>query len=299
MVKEKVSRYPGGSQRLQDGRRTEKQEACSGAGDPKAASSMWWDSRDGTPTKSTATKLSRFQGKDRITGRLLVSDAHLETPERRNRDPSAQDLCREADTVLRTRDVKRAQKLLEKAVSMDPACVQAWCNLGLLLQSWYRDAAGAMQHYEQALALNPSHADSLCNYGLLHLTMGAPFFSATEAEAFFKRCLEVDATHADALCNYGLLKHQVAREPAAAEALFRTALAQNPSHVHSLFNLANLMREGNRIPEAVELYKHVIAIEPTNIDCMCNLAILEQVPRHTHNTQMHADMRAHARCMCG
>jgi Tfp pilus assembly protein PilF len=182
---------------------------------------------------------------------------------------------------------------------MDPACVQAWCNLGLLLQSWYRDAAGAMQHYEQALALNPSHADSLCNYGLLHLTMGAPFFSATEAEAFFKRCLEVDATHADALCNYGLLKHQVAREPAAAEALFRTALAQNPSHVHSLFNLANLMREGNRIPEAVELYKHVIAIEPTNIDCMCNLAILEQVPRHTHNTQMHADMRAHARCMCG
>ena len=260
---------------------------------------MWWDSRDSTPTKLTATKLSRFQGKNRITGRLLCSDEHLETPERRNRDSSAQDLCREAETALHNRDVKRARELLEKAVSMDPACVQAWCNLGLLLQSWYKDAAGAMQHYEQALALNPRHADSLCNYGFLHLAMGAPFFSATEAENFFKRCLEVDERHADALCNYGLLKHQVAREPAAAEALFRRALAQNPSHVHSLFNLANLMREGNRIPEAVQLYKHVIAIEPTNIDCMCNLAILEQVPRHTHNTHLHADMRAHMRCMFG
>lgn len=232
-------------------------------------------------SKDAPSSMARFHGKSRIARRLIGDDLQSQKPEK---DYSVKELCNRASLFLLRRrnpsdstkssDVDRAQHALERAIAKDPHCVEALCNLGLLLYSRKNDPAGAAELYEKALECNSRHTDTLCNYGFLLLCSYTR--DVDKASTLLRRCLEEDSTHVDALCNYGLLMHNVHKDAAGAEGMYRRALAQNVKHVQSLYNLANLMREVNRIPEAMDLYKKVIALDPSNLECMCNLGILEQ-----------------------
>ena len=235
--------------------------------------------------------LLRFHGKGRITQRLFDHDASSHRP---TREYSAKELSRKATMHLQTRrthsgtnldDVSRAKKILESAIAKDPSCVEALCNLGLLLHSWLNDGRGAAELYEKALASDPQHTDTLCNYAFLSLHSEP--LNADKAEQLLLTCLEVDSKHVGALCNYGLLIEKKYQDKGAAEEIYRKALLLNPNHVQSLFNLANLLVGVEKLLEGMETYKRVLSVDPGHLDAMCNLAILQHRACHDHAAAEH------------
>src|SRR5256885_17223985 len=77
-----------------------------------------------------------------------------------------------------------------------------------------------------------------------------------------------------AFFNLGLIAHLQSRL-VAAESYYRLALDMEPSNEKALFNLAIVRANSSGgAPEAVTLYKKVIALDPNYADAPFNLALV-------------------------
>lgn len=72
-----------------------------------------------------------------------------------------------------------------------------------------------------------------------------------------------------ALYNLGLIDQQQSKT-AAAEAEYRAALVSDPNYVPALFNLA-ILRTGTAPYEAIDLYRHIIALQSSYAEAHLNL----------------------------
>lgn len=134
----------------------------------------------------------------------------------------------------------------------------AWYELGCAAEA--TDPERAIACYQRALAGRPDHADAHNNLArLLHDAHDRARSAATDPK-------------------------NSQREPASASALlpvieshYRLAICAQPAVPLYWFNLAVSVEDQGRVAEAMELYLHALALDPTLADAHYNLARLYEL----------------------
>jgi tetratricopeptide (TPR) repeat protein len=140
-----------------------------------------------------------------------------------------------------------------------PTYTTGWYNLGNLYRRKGR-LGEAAEAYRKALDLDPLRETAWNNMGEVYRAQGD---TARAADAY-RHAIAIVPGHAQALNNLGALRAQQG-DAAAAEAGFRAAVAANPRYVPALANLAKLLGDSRRRPEALELWRRVLVLEPDNV----------------------------------
>jgi tetratricopeptide (TPR) repeat protein len=185
----------------------------------------------------------------------------------------------------------------DRAIALEPACIEAHNNRGIALQVLKRPAE-ALASFERALALQPQSAelhnnrgnilrhlgrlpDALASYeralalqpnlAAAHNNRGLTLQSLRrypEAAASYRRALELEPQLAEAHNNLGTVLYQLG-QPAAALESCRRALELQPElrGVHS--NLGSALRDLERPEEALAQYDLAVRQEPQQADHHC------------------------------
>ena len=127
----------------------------------------------------------------------------------------------------------RAKEAAMKALSLNDGLSEAHSSLGLVLQDYEFDFAGAEREFLRAIALNPNNSSAHQFYGQLLAQLGRH----DEAEAEFKRALEVDPLSVVGHWFYGFGLFEARRyDDCIAET--RKALDIDPNFPAAFLNLA-------------------------------------------------------------
>lgn len=155
--------------------------------------------------------------------------------------------------------LSQAETQFTVAVALKPGFAEAHNNLGLSLldRKAYDDAR---QCFETAISLKSDFCQAWNNLGstLKYLARGADAFDC------FLKATELDPDYAMAWNNLGLSCHELKHYPEAEECL-RTALRLAPGLVDAYINLGRLLRQTDRLEEALALTKQGLD-QPTNKD---------------------------------
>ena len=144
----------------------------------------------------------------------------------------------------------------EKALAVDPACVEARWNLGRALKSLGR-AGDALVHYEEARRIAPHRPEAHKNVGDAYLGM-RHLKDATEA---YERALELNPDYPEAYNNLGFALIELGRLENAAAALEK-AIKINPNFAEAHNNLGNALKHLGRHGDAIARYEEAIRIKP-------------------------------------
>jgi tetratricopeptide (TPR) repeat protein len=98
-------------------------------------------------------------------------------------------------------DIAAAEEYYRKALAVDPDYVEAYNNLGLIIDKAHGDPQGAIPLYEEVLRRYPDQVDALINLGNAYHALGR----TAEAVACYRRVLEVDPYNSDARHNLGVV----------------------------------------------------------------------------------------------
>lgn len=104
------------------------------------------------------------------------------------------------------------------------------------------------------------------------------------ALTYYDKVLEKDPKNTAAIYNIGVIRQQQG-DLRAAENQYRLVLVINPDYPRALFNLA-IIRTTPSPNEAVDLYRHVIAVEPDNAGAHLNLGFLLHDLGHDDEAQL-------------
>ncbi len=88
----------------------------------------------------------------------------------------------------------------------------------------------------------------------------------------YRKVIDLDPNNKLAYYNLGLIDQQAGRN-ASAETQYRQTLALDPDYVPALFNLA-ILRTEPAPTEAIDLYRHIIAVKPDDANTHLNLGFL-------------------------
>ncbi len=170
---------------------------------------------------------------------------------------SVERLIQEAKSLWPS-DPAKAQKLLEKAVSLQPDHFEASFQLARLL-AHRMDYAAARQQYEKTLLLNKSNPEVYFNLGHIHLTQGDYDAAIKNLEA----CLALHPSYKDeVLANLGIAYLKTDRLDQAREA-FRKAVEVNAANAVAKAHLAALSSEeaGGSAPKPTEEGKAASSVD--------------------------------------
>ena len=91
------------------------------------------------------------------------------------------------------------------------------------------------------------------------------------AERLYRQVVELDANQAQALHYLGLIVHQ--RNEGEAIDLLRRAVIANPGDASCWNNLGNMLKEGDRLQEAIVAYREAVRLVPDHVNALYNLAV--------------------------
>ena len=192
-----------------------------------------------------------------------VEDHPLESDPMRSRVKVEQGL------VLSTTNCNgvNAASLFEEAIQLDPTNLEAYYNLGVLLQRENR-LAEAISAYTRVLFLDPYHLPALYNAGIINFeTKNYPV-----SLSYFKQVVSVKATVSDqtllinAYVNIGVVSLELEEDSQAISA-FQQALSLDPRCCPALINLARAHKTLNTKDDSQKselYYRKVLEIEPSN-----------------------------------
>jgi protein O-GlcNAc transferase len=130
------------------------------------------------------------------------------------------------------------------------------------------EIAQAVVQFERALSLQPDCVDALNNLGNLHLNQGG----AEQAVALFEKALSVRESYAEAHSNLGLaLTRQGHLSRATVH--FERALLLRPGDFEIRNNLGVTLLKQGRIERAVASFEQVLSQQPDHVVAHGNLAI--------------------------
>jgi len=162
---------------------------------------------------------------------------------------------------------KRARKLIETAVALDPESIAARYKMGdvLLVEG---KAAEAEKEFRSALA-----RDAGSHVG--HNKLGNALLKQNkydDAAAEFREAIRLNANYAVAHSDLGLtLRSQ--RDTDAAIAEFKEAIRMDPDYVDGHNNLAITLANQRQIPAAIAEFREIIRISPGSALGHYNIAI--------------------------
>jgi superkiller protein 3 len=145
-----------------------------------------------------------------------------------------------------------AQRVFERALSLDPANATARHNLGYALES-QGSIEAAIAAYGAVAQSSAPLAQSALNLGVLLARSGR----GDEARQAFEQALERDPTFAMAWVNLGVLHARMGQlEP--ARQCYRQALEADPSCHSARLKLANLLARERRWEDALAAYARLV-----------------------------------------
>jgi tetratricopeptide (TPR) repeat protein len=149
-----------------------------------------------------------------------------------------------------------ALSTLQKALAIDPYCLEAHYNLGNLYHN-KGQLTEAIEAYKKALQINSGFAEAHNNLGIAYGEQGL----LNEAILEFNRALEADSNFADAYYNRGTA---YGKKGALDEAIsdLKKALTLDPEHAGAQFNLGMAYTSKGMRNEAIVQFKKAIALDP-------------------------------------
>lgn len=146
----------------------------------------------------------------------------------------------------------------DKAITLDPANVEAWINRGAI---YYKQGSipAAQKDFETALKIRPNQTEALNNLGLIAIHNHKP----EEALALYDQILNINPADALALNNKGYALLQLKRWPEAEKVISRS-LETEPKNGYALRNIGiyyqkigNLEQSKSAFEKAIDLAEPV------------------------------------------
>ncbi|OGV68195.1 MAG: hypothetical protein A2498_15100 [Lentisphaerae bacterium RIFOXYC12_FULL_60_16] len=208
---------------------------------------------------------------------------------------------RAAAENLRAQDYIQTEADCQRALAIDPACVEAWSLLGEA-RSARGDQAGAVAAYQSGLAVLPDDAGALAGLAAVLLKQGRE----TEAEPLCRRAIAIDSGCAAGWSNLGMIlmrkgdlpaarQHveqavqrlpgvaalwvnvaEVARAQEDGEGVIRSlreAVRQDPVNVQIRNNLGAALYESGDLEGALEHLREAIRLDPAHLQALENLGL--------------------------
>ena len=236
-------------------------------------------------------------------GNLDLAIAHLRQACMAPRAPAVYssnlaEMCRQKGLLAEGEEAAR------RAVSVDPALVSGWNNLGIVLQeagkfeeslaclerviAFQPDSAQAHnnlantsrrlgrmdraeRHYRQALALDPSYAEAHSNLAFLLSSQGSYDEAATAAQ----QAIELSPRLVDAYLNLTEVEISRHRHDAALRALDMLQ-AFAPRHPAALVARAKTLKQIERLDEALAFAREAVSLTPNSAEARNTLAMVLQ-----------------------
>lgn len=164
---------------------------------------------------------------------------------------------------LKKNDLSSAEKVFEKVIALDPSEGEAYLSVGDIQQATNREAE-ALQTYETLIAKGSGPAVTLGQVRL-HLLKGAIFGregNYNQARAEFEEVIRINPKEPRGYLNLGLT-HLKRKKPDAAVEAFKKLVELDPTNRSHRVSLANLYQELGRPKEALDLYQGLLEEEGT------------------------------------
>jgi predicted O-linked N-acetylglucosamine transferase (SPINDLY family) len=160
--------------------------------------------------------------------------------------------------------LEAAERLMRRAVLVDPRSAPAHSNLGHLLTQTRR-VEEALACFDKAIALKADYAEALFNRG--HALAELKRFEA--AIASYDRAIALKPDFADAENNRGVALRALHR-PEEALAGYDRAIALRPGYAEALNNRGTALFDLRRFEEAVASYDEALSLKTDCADVWCN-----------------------------
>jgi Tfp pilus assembly protein PilF len=158
---------------------------------------------------------------------------------------------------LRSRDVRRAEIDIGKALSLDPDHVEARTLRGWIALEMKRDYPAAIADYSRVAELKPDWPEAHNNLGVAWKKKGDP----EKAAASFNRALALRPEYGEAWSNLGWI-HAEEKKWREAGADFEQALRSNPNDEGALYGLSQAQREARDYAGAERTLKSLLSRAP-------------------------------------
>jgi protein O-GlcNAc transferase len=145
---------------------------------------------------------------------------------------------------------------LRQAVTVDPALLAGWMQLGVLLDGARRFAEAA-ECFTRASELAPH--DPAARYNLARARQAAGLLEAAAAD--YRAVLVLDPAYVDALNNLGIVLAELGDNAGAID-VYRRALALRPAAIGTRINLGTALRRGGRLDEAIDTFREALKLAP-------------------------------------
>ena len=169
------------------------------------------------------------------------------------------------DILQREGESGEAANYYHKALQLNPAMVEALCNLGNALREQGNDQQ-AIICYQKCIRLNPQLPQVYNNLGIAYQKLKNP----DSAEICFKKAISLNSRYVEAINNLGNLYRDISNFDAAIEQ-YQQALVQAPENTTVNYNLGALYQSRNMVDEAIGYFQKAIDHHPPNADAYSNL----------------------------
>lgn len=164
-----------------------------------------------------------------------------------------------------------AINIYKQALKMDPDYIEAYLNMGNVLQE-KGELDAAIDSYNQALKFKTDYAEVYYNMGIALKKKGnldAAIFSNQQA-------IKIIPDYAEAYNNMGNALKEKENLDAAINS-YSKALQINPDYAEANYNIGNALKEKGQLGAAINSYKAAININPDYADAFCNLSIIKNL----------------------
>ena len=157
-----------------------------------------------------------------------------------------------------------AERLLRRALLVDPQSAAARCAMGVTLSALQRQDE-ALACYDNLIALKPDFVDAHLNRGNLLSRLGR----FAEAIASYDNAIAIDPQHLDALINKGEALHHLGRF-ADAITCYDRILTVKPTHLAALVDRGCAFKDLGQANKAIAEFNLALAIAPDNTTILIN-----------------------------
>lgn len=163
-----------------------------------------------------------------------------------------------------------AFKYVDKALTLDPYCSDAWIQKGDLQKkdAKHEEAASC---YDKAIECDPNSSTAHCQKAVSLLKLG----KLNAASKFFNRALSIDSKHVQSNIGKGDLLCRLNDYENGIE-YYDKAIAANADNVDACFNKAVALEKTDRVRDAIKCYNKVLSMNPSHRSAIRNRARAEE-----------------------
>jgi tetratricopeptide (TPR) repeat protein len=169
----------------------------------------------------------------------------------------------------------RLQEALERcrqSIEANPSNASAWLDFGNIYGQ-LGSIEEAKNAYEKASALSPSDPQAALNLGAAYQRLG----NKARAKQQYEFAISLDPAQPAAYCNLGALLFEQGDTEGAVHALNK-AIEVMPSYATAYFDLGVIYQQRKMPVLAIEMFQHVLLLDPANESARRNLAMLQKAP---------------------